>query len=178
MIWWGVKIGCDGMRQDVVNVVGGVPVFTIPRADVPAGTDRGFDSVLVSWGAAMDWQLQEQVKYVLDLSFGGSQMAVLMNQKSFDSLSAQDQQILMEVAAEAEKVNREEVYRTIPAAKEIWTKAGVTIYKPTAADQKLWFDKYAVIWQQYIDKNLANGTSEVTDVFDFWKAAVDKAHGS
>jgi TRAP-type C4-dicarboxylate transport system substrate-binding protein len=172
----GVKIGCDGMRQDVVSSIGGVPVFTIPPnmyQQIQTGVVSG---VLVAWGAALDWQLQEQVNYVLDFSFGGAQMPVFMNMNVWNKLSPQDQQIVTQVAAEAEQVNRDFVTKQIPEARQKFADAGVTIIEPTAQEKQLWMDKYAVIWDQYISKNKAAGSTQIQSIFNDWKAAVDKAH--
>jgi len=171
-----LKIGCDGMRQEVTKTLGGVPVFTIPPQMYQQLQTSLCDGVLVAWGAAMDWQLQEQTKYAMDWSFGGSQMPILMNEKSFNKLSSADQKVFMEVAAKAEAVNRDEVYKAIPASKEKFAAAGVKIYTLTAAEKQQWLDKYAVVWQNYIDKNKAAGVKDIQSIFNDWKTAVDNAH--
>ncbi|MBN1191848.1 MAG: TRAP transporter substrate-binding protein DctP [Dehalococcoidales bacterium] len=171
-----LKIGCDGMRQEVTNTLGGVPVFTIPPNMYQQLQTNLCDGVLVAWGAALDWQLQEQVKYAFEWSFGGSQMPIFMNEKSFNKLSPEDQKVFMEIAAEAEAVNRDEVYKVIPQSKEKFAAAGVEIYSPTPEEKKLWLDKYAVIWQKYIDDNKAAGVTDIESIFNDWKTAVDEAH--
>ncbi len=169
----GAKIGCDGMRQEVTTTLGGVPVFTIPPQMYQQLQTNLVDGVLVSWGAAMDWQLQEQVKYALDWSFGGSQMPVFMNQKSFDKMTSADQKVFMEVAALAEGVNREEVYKVIPESKKKFAAAGVQIITPTDQEKKQWMDKYAVVWQNYINKNKSAGVKDIESIFNDWKSAVE-----
>jgi TRAP-type transport system periplasmic protein len=170
----GKKIGCDGMRQEVVLTCGGTPVFTIPPQMYQQIQNGVCDSVLVSWGAAMDWQLQEQIKYVLDFSFGGSQMAVMMNEKSYNKMDTATKAMFDEVCTASENINRQEVDKSIKLAKEKWAKAGVTVYKPTADEQKLWLDRYAIIWQKYLDTNKAIPAAK--DIFNDLKMAVDNAH--
>ncbi len=171
-----LKIGCDGMRQEVTKTLGGVPVFTIPPQMYQQLQTNLCDGVLVSWGAAMDWQLQEQVKYVLDWSFGGSQMPIFMNEKSFNKMSSQDQKLFLEIAAEAEAINREEVYKGIPMSKKVFADAGVQVITPTAQEKQLFLDKYAIVWKNYIDNNKAAGVDEIESIFNDWKTAVDNAH--
>jgi TRAP-type transport system periplasmic protein len=171
-----LKIGCDGMRQEVTQTLGGVPVFTIPPQMYQQLQTNLCDGVLVAWGAAQDWQLQEQVKFAMDWSFGGSQMPIFMNEKSFNKMSSADQKVFMEVAALAEGVNRDEVYKVIPQAKQKFAAAGVQIYTLTDAEKKQWLDKYAIIWQTYIDKNKAAGVKDIQSIFNDWKTAVDNAH--
>jgi TRAP-type transport system periplasmic protein len=168
----GLKIGCDGMRQDVTMTLGGVPVFTIPPQMYQQLQTNLCDGVLVAWGAAMDWQLQEQVKYALDFSFGGSQMPIFMNEKSFNKMSSADQKVFMEVAAQAESVNRDEVYKAIPVSKAKFAGAGVQIYTLTDEQKKLWMDKYATIWQNYLDSNKSAGVKDIQSIFNDWKTAV------
>lgn len=169
----GVKIGCDGMRQEAVTDIGGVPVFTIPPnmyQQVQTGVVKG---ILVAWGAALDWQLQEQVNYVLDFSFGGSQMPVFITTDAWNKLSPQDQQIVTQVAAEAEQKNRDFVEQQIPEARQKWADAGVQIIKPTADQQQLWTDQFSKVWDNYIAKNKAAGVTDIQAIFDYWKNAVE-----
>jgi TRAP-type C4-dicarboxylate transport system substrate-binding protein len=167
----GLKIGCDGMRQEVTSTLGGVPVFTIPPQMYQQLQTNLCDGVLVAWGAAMDWQLQEQVKYALDWSFGGSQMPIFMNEKSFNKMTKQDQQVFLEIATKAGAVNRDEVYRVIPESKQKFAAAGVQIYTLTDAQKKLWMDKYAIVWQQYLNTN--KGVKDIQSIFNDWKNAVE-----
>jgi TRAP-type transport system periplasmic protein len=171
----GVKVGCDGLRQDTVTRVGGVPVFTIPPQMYQQIQTGVIASTLVAWGAALDWQLQEQTNYVLDLTFGGSQLPALLNQSVWDKISPSDQQIVTQVAAEAEQVNRDFVTKQIPQARQKWADAKVSITKPTADQKKLWTDKFNIIWTEYIDRNKAKGVTDIQSIFNDWKAAVDKA---
>ncbi len=166
-----VKIGCDGMRQDVVKTIGGVPVFTIPPQMYQQLQTNVVSGVLASWGAALDWQLQEQVNYILDFSFGGSQMAVIMNEASYNKMSAADKKIFDEVCMAAEAVNRQFVAKQIIEAKDKFAKAGVQIYQPTDAEKAAWMDKYKTVWQTYLDNN--KGYSDAQDVFNHWKKAVE-----
>ena len=101
----GVKVGATGMAQDVVTACGGVPVFMIPP-DMYQDLQTGVVSdALVAWGAAMDWQLQEQTKWVLDITFGGGEMSGVMNAQTWNKISPQDQQILTQVGSETEQVD-------------------------------------------------------------------------
>jgi TRAP-type C4-dicarboxylate transport system substrate-binding protein len=166
-----VKVGCDGMRQEVVKTIGGVPVFTIPPQMYQQLQTNVVTGVLAAWGAALDWQLQEQVQYVLDFSFGGSQLAVLMNEDSYNKMSAADKKIFDAVCVAAEGVNRDFVDKQIIEARDKFAKAGVQIYKPTDAEKAAWMDKYKVVWQAYLDRN--KDYPDAQAIFDYWKKAVE-----
>jgi TRAP-type transport system periplasmic protein len=167
----GVKVGVDGMRQQTAQSVSAVPVFTIPPQMYQQLQNGVVDSVMVAWGAALDWQLFEQTKWVLDWSFGGAQMPVFMSEAAFNKISAADQKILMDVAAEAEQKNREFVDAQIPQARAKWAAAGVTIYAPNDSEKKLWMDKYQTVWDTYLSKNKAAGAKDMDSIFNDWKNA-------
>jgi TRAP-type C4-dicarboxylate transport system substrate-binding protein len=165
----GVKVGVDGMRQETTTTIGGVPVFTIPPQMYQQIQTGVVDSVEVAWGAALDWQLQEQVKYVLDWSFGGSQLPVFMSESAWNKISSQDQKIVMDVAALAEQQNRDFIQGQIPQARAKWATAGVTIYQPNAAEQQLWLQKYQQVWDSYLTRN--KGVKDIQSIFNDWKTA-------
>jgi TRAP-type C4-dicarboxylate transport system substrate-binding protein len=77
----------------------------------------------------------------------------------------------MEVAAQAEAVNRDEVYKAIPASKDKFSKAGVKIYTLTDQEKQQWMDKFAIVWQNYKDTNKA--AKDINSIFNDWKAAVE-----
>ena len=167
----GKKVGCDGYRQDLVEYLKGAPVHTIPPFMYEQLQTGVVDITSVAWGAAMDWQLQELVDYAIDMGWGGGQLPLLMNEASWDKISKKDQDIIMEVAAEAEEVNREEVYKVIPEAHQIWADAGVEIIDPTAEELAAWQAAFAVIWDEYLEMN--EDVKDIDKIFDYWMDAVD-----
>jgi TRAP-type C4-dicarboxylate transport system substrate-binding protein len=171
----GVKVGADGLRQDTVDRIGGVPVFTIPPQMYQQIQTGVISATLVAWGAALDWQLQEQVNSVLDLSFGGSQLPVVMNKSVWDKISSSDQKLIMDIAMEAEQVNRDFVDKQIPEARQKWVDAGVNVIKPTAAEKAEWTAKFQIVWDEYINKNKKAGVKDIDAIFNYWKDAVEKA---
>jgi TRAP-type C4-dicarboxylate transport system substrate-binding protein len=170
-----VKVGADGLRQDTVDRIGGVPVFTIPPQMYQQMQTGVISATLVAWGAALDWQLQELTTSVLDLSFGGSQLPVVLNKSTWDKMSSQDQKLIMDIAAEAEQVNRDFVDKQIPEARAKWASTGVTIIQPTAEEKALWTAKFKVVWDEYISKNKAAGVKDIENIFNYWKNAVEKS---
>jgi TRAP-type C4-dicarboxylate transport system substrate-binding protein len=92
----------------------------------------------------------------------------------WNKISAQDQQIMMEVAAEAEQVNRDFVTGQIPEAKQLWKDTGIPIITPTAEELAQWEDAFAVIWDEY--KNEINkGVPDIDKILDYWKGAIEQA---
>jgi TRAP-type C4-dicarboxylate transport system substrate-binding protein len=167
----GKKVGADGYREDLVEYLQGAPVHTIPPMMYEQLQTGVLDLTTVAWGAAMDWQLQELVDYAIDLSWGGGQLPVLLNESVWDQISSKDQDIIMEVAAEAEAVNREEVYKVIPQAQQIWRDAGVEIITPTDAEMAQWIEAFSVIWDEYLEMN--KDAKDIDKILQAWKDAIE-----
>jgi TRAP-type C4-dicarboxylate transport system substrate-binding protein len=168
----GQKVGADGYREDLVEYLQGAPVHTIPPMMYEQLQTGVLDLTTVAWGAAMDWQLQELVDYAIDISWGAGQLPVLMNESVWDQISSKDQDIIMEVAAEAEAVNREEVYKVIPQAQQIWRDAGVEIITPTDAEMAEWVAAFSVIWDEYLEMN--KDAKDIDKILQAWKDAIEK----
>ena len=166
----GKKVGADGYRQDLVEQLNGAPVFTIPPMMYEQLQTGVLDLTTVAWGAAMDWQLQELVDYAVNISWGAGQLPLLLNESVWDQISSSDQKIIMEVAAEAEQVNREEVYKVIPQAQQIWADAGVEIITPTAAEMAQWEEAFALIWDEYLEMN--KDVKDIDKILQDWKDAI------
>jgi len=167
----GKKVGSDGYRQDFVEQLQGAPVFTIPPMMYEQLQTGVLDLTTVAWGAAMDWQLQELVDYAIDISWGAGQLPLLLNESVWDKISSSDQKIIMEVAAEAEQVNREEVYKVIPQAQQIWKDAGVEIITPTDAEMAKWVEAFSVIWDEYLEIN--KDVKDIDKILQDWKDAIE-----
>jgi TRAP-type C4-dicarboxylate transport system substrate-binding protein len=132
------------------------------------------DLTTVAWGAAMDWQLQELVNYAINISWGAGQLPLLLNKSVWDKLSSKDQDLIMEVAAEAEAVNREEVYKVIPESQQLFADAGVEIIEPTAAEMAQWEEAFSVIWDEYLEIN--KDVKDIDKILQYWKDAINKTH--
>jgi TRAP-type C4-dicarboxylate transport system substrate-binding protein len=174
----GKKIGASGLLQDVIIASGGTPVAMIPPEMYQNIQTGVVTDTLVAWGAALDWQLQELVKYVLDMSFGGGQLPTVMNENTWNKISPQDQQIVTAVAAEAEQVNRDFVTKQIPEARQKWTDAGIPIIKPTADQKAQWIEKFSAIWDKYIATNKADGVTDIDAIFNEWKTAAEASQAA
>jgi TRAP-type C4-dicarboxylate transport system substrate-binding protein len=167
----GTKVGCTGMAQDTIKALNGVPVFTVPPEMYQQMQTGVIDSATVAWGVALEWQLQEQVKNVMDFSFGGGQLPVFVTETAWGKISPEDQQIMMNVAAQAEQANREYNQNQKQEAQAKWGSIGIPVYNPTPEEEKLWMDKFSIIWDQYLNTNKSAGISDIDAIFNEWKTA-------
>jgi TRAP-type transport system periplasmic protein len=99
----GMKIGCNGIRLDFVNKLGGAGVTDVPPTmyeKIQTGvTEGGF--VCVS--AIHDFKLFEVAKYFLDVPCGASVFSEVINKNSWNKISPKDQKIMMDLAPEASR---------------------------------------------------------------------------
>jgi len=170
----GKKAGVDAYRQDLVQYLEGAPVFTIPPMMYEQLQTGVVDCIMVAWGASMDWQLQELVDYVYNLDFGGGQLPCVISMDVWNKISPQDQQIMIEVAAEAEQVNRDFVTGQIPKAKQLWKDTGIPIVAPTAEELTQWRAAFEVVWDEYTNE-INKGAPDIDKILDYWKGAIEKA---
>lgn len=166
----GLKVGADAYRQDLVEHLNGAPVFTIPPMMYEQLQTGVIDVTTVAWGAALDWQLQELVDYALDYSMGGGQLPLVVRTEVWDKISSKDQDIIMEVAAEAEQKNRDFVTGQIPEARQLWADTGIDIIEPTDAEKALWDEAFEAIWDEYLEIN--KDVKDIDKIFAAWKDAI------
>jgi TRAP-type C4-dicarboxylate transport system substrate-binding protein len=169
----GKKAGVDAYRQDLVQYLEGAPVFTIPPMMYEQLQTGVVDCIMVAWGASMDWQLQELVDYTYNLDFGGGQLPCVINTSVWDKISPADQQIIIEVAAEAEQVNRDFVTGQVPQAKQLWKDTGIPIIVPTAEELAQWSEAFEVVWDEYANE-INKGAPDIDKILDYWKGAIEK----
>ena len=170
----GKKVGADAYRQDLVENLGGAPVFTIPPFMYEQLQTGVIDVTTVAWMAAADWQLQEQVDWVYDLSFGGGQLPCVITTDAWNKISPADQQIVMEAAADAEQVNRDTLATQRPEARQLWKDTGIPTITPTAEELALWEEAFSVIWDEYLEMN--KDVSDIEEIFNHWKGAIQDAN--
>jgi TRAP-type C4-dicarboxylate transport system substrate-binding protein len=170
----GLKVGCDAYRQDLVEYLDGAPVYTIPPMMYEQLQTGVIDITTVAWGASQDWSLHELVDYVYDITFGGGQLPCVMNMSVWDKISKKDQDIIMEVAAEAEQKNRDFITAQIPDARQLFADTGIPIITPTAEEEALWEEAFEVIWDEYLEIN--KDVKDIDKILDYWKDAIEEAN--
>jgi TRAP-type C4-dicarboxylate transport system substrate-binding protein len=98
----------------------------------------------------------------------------VINMDVWNKISAQDQQIMLEVAAEAEQVNRDFITDQVPAAKQLWQDTGIPILTPTTAELSQWQDAFSVVWGEYTNE-INKGVPDIQAILKYWESAIEKA---
>jgi TRAP-type transport system periplasmic protein len=170
----GMKVGSSGIRLDFINKIGGAGVTDVPPTcyeKMQTGvTDAGFAAI----SAVHDFKIYEVSKYVLDLPFGAGGMVQLINKKTWDKISPQDQKIMMDLAPQASSISSKTIGDLNAASwKEV---EGMGKRSTVNKDEKaLWDKEFQALWEQYIKEAETAGFKDARDLFNWWKSQSDKA---
>lgn len=133
---------------DAYKALGATPV-TIPWGEVPMALKTGVvDGADLPTGIITQ-QKMYVVKYVSLTGIQSVASFYTMNLKTFQSLSAADQKVLLEAAAEAAKLNREIIYQQDEDALKELPKHNIAINK---VDQNLFRKITDTVYKKYEEK--------------------------
>jgi len=93
-------------------------------------------------------KMYEVTKYYLALPFRNFVLPLYMNAKKYDSLTPNQQKVLLEAAEEAKAFNRKDAVEFVNRALETTKKAGVTIVFPTPDEYAQWASIREKVWQE------------------------------
>jgi C4-dicarboxylate-binding protein DctP len=151
-----------------VKAFGGVPV-SIPASDMFSALQYGtVDGV---WTALVSFQtrkLYEVQKYLTIFEMGPNFHPAIMNQKFFQKLPKDLQNIVMESALEVQKWGRQQVEKDEKEATEKLQKA-MKVHLQTPAEIKLFRDKLKFQTQDFIKHTGAEGENLVQMVYQMKK---------
>jgi TRAP-type C4-dicarboxylate transport system substrate-binding protein len=145
----GMKIRTAPLYRAFVESLGAVNVVQSP-SDVYTSLERGVvDGTGYTVLGFRDFNWDKFTKYRIDPGFFQTDVLISMNKDSWDKLSPEAQQVLLDVAKSYEK----ESYEAVKAATEAEDKAlkdgGMEIIELTgAAKDKYLADAYTVTWER------------------------------
>jgi len=110
----------------LLESIGAIPVNLLP-AELYESLQKGtIDCTPYSLATAVSLKLQEVAKYVTFLNIGSpGGWPIFFNQKAWDSLSAEDKKLIMEVSAEASKLELQKFAEADAEARKVMKAAGV-----------------------------------------------------
>jgi TRAP-type C4-dicarboxylate transport system substrate-binding protein len=169
----GVKVGSNGIRMELMEKLGAVPVTDIPPTAYEKLQTGVTQASFVAISAFHDFQLFEVSDYVLDVPFGGGGHPIVINKDTWNKISPQDQQIMKELAIEGAKIS----HTTLADLNTLsWKEAvdkGMRV-SATKEERKLWENAFKKLWEDWIAQNEASGVKDARDILYFWKSAADK----
>ena len=172
----GMKIGSNGVRQELAERLGAAPVTDIPPLAYEKLQTGVTEGTFAAISAAHDFQLHEVTDYACDLPFGGGGMPFVINKDTWNKISPQDQQIMMDMAPESALVAHKALAELNTLSWQEMDDYGMRV-TPTAEEAALWDAEMSVLWEEYIARNEAAGISNAREIFDWWKGEADKAWG-
>jgi TRAP-type C4-dicarboxylate transport system substrate-binding protein len=170
----GLKVGSNAIRMELVSRIGAAAVDDIPPLAYEKLMTGVTDASFVAISAWHDFKLYEVTNYVLDLPFGGGGHPIVINKATWNKISPQDQQIMKELAPEGARRSHQAL---ADLNKKSWIEAADKGMKVTLTEKekKLWEDEFKTQSEKWITEREALGIKDMRDIFNFWKAAVDKA---
>src|SRR4030043_105954 len=170
----GLKVGSSAIRMELVGRIGAAPVEDIPPLAYEQLMTGVTDATFVAISAWHDFKLYEVTNYVLDVPFGGSGHPIVINKATWNKISPQDQQIMKELAVEGMRRSHQAL---ADLNRKSWIEAAEKGMKVTPNDKerRLWEDEFKIQSEKWIADREALGIKDMRDIFNFWKAAVDKA---
>lgn len=140
--WKGLKIRASATSaQDQIIRCGG-DSFYMPGSELYSGLEKGvIDGVISSIDWFLQFNLQEQVKYLYMVPFGIQFYFGVVNLDAFKSLPADVQKIVMDEARKIEPILIEEANKVNSNGAEAFKKAGVKVVYPNKKELDKWREK-------------------------------------
>lgn len=132
----GRKIRASGTYHDLVQELGG-SVVTLPASEIYSSLERGVvDGAAWPVFGAMDYKWYEVANYMTRPTFGVTNLSLFMNLDTWNDLSEEQQNLVMEVAMELELEGREHFEELWAAEDQAMQDAGleVTQFGPEVAE--------------------------------------------
>jgi TRAP-type C4-dicarboxylate transport system substrate-binding protein len=167
----GLKIGGSGAKMDMVTAAGGAKVQMIPP-ESQQNLEKGVvDAGFLTMAQVKDYKLYEICDYFYLQDFGGGNYIIMMNQDFWNSMSSQDQQILMDTWRDANVVSGQSSMDNVQAGITAAKDAGKQVVKPTAAETAAWQEAAGVAVESWKSDAKALGMSDdlLSTVLAKWK---------
>jgi TRAP-type C4-dicarboxylate transport system substrate-binding protein len=162
----GMKLASSDVLADLIKEIGATPV-SIPGADRYLAIDRGMvDGTEIVWGGVLAFQLFDVCKtFTENVGFGQPCSVVIMNQKTWDSLPSDIQDIFDSLNKPTSLAMLKGYATEGDTAREATRNAGRTIYSPTTDEYKLWTEAFSPMRDKWVQEREAEGLpgKEVAD---------------
>lgn len=105
-----------------------------------------------SYSLLWDSSHHEVLDYVTEINYNYSADAVVINKDTFNELSDEHQQILIEAGEETTKWQRDVANAAEEEAKQNFIDFGLEIYEPDDDEMQIWRQESEIVWQEHIDE--------------------------
>ncbi|WP_247747320.1 TRAP transporter substrate-binding protein [Alkalihalobacillus sp. BA299] len=131
----------------------GATATPITWVEVYSALEQGVVDGLVQqphW--AVTANLHEVIRYVTETGGIHALHIAFMNKETFDGLTEEQQQIVLDAASAAQEYNFEQAPEFADELKQEMIDEGVEFYTPTEEEQQLWVETSVKIWDQFAEE--------------------------
>lgn len=141
----------DSASLEIVRAYGITPI-PLGLTDVLAGLQTGIiDTVATSPIGAIALQWHTQVKYITDIPLIYVYALMIIDQKTFNKLSAADQAVVREVMTQKFKAIDQQNRKDNIAALKALENQGIKLSQPSSAEVMLWKSKAEIARKRLLD---------------------------
>jgi TRAP-type C4-dicarboxylate transport system substrate-binding protein len=149
----------------MLEEIGATPVG-MPPTEIYESVERGvIDGNIMPWGPVGAFKLEEVLKYHLDAAINPVAMYMIFNQRKFDALPEDIQQVIDEVSNEVfsnwPRWWQETDAAAIKAAKE----AGNTIIPMSDEDREAWRQRLQPVIENYLENDADMPVEDATAIY-------------
>lgn len=143
-----VRVAASKPQEALLSKVGAT-VISMPATEVYMAIQQGVAQGVITtptYAAPARWG--EVLKTMTRISWGMGGYGVAINQRSWEKMSAQQQEGFMKAVKEAAEWNRSQSVDNIRAQEKALQDGGVKIFDPTPEQLQTWRDLAKPIWEQ------------------------------
>lgn len=170
----GVKVRCAGITSDIMALLGATPVG-MPSPDTYEAMQKGVvDANVIPSQGLEAFKLGELAKYEYRWNLSITPMVLVMNQKRWDALSADLQQIVLQVCEEAKVLEPKIWEATQEPGRDFGRKFGMEFYTLTPEIEAWLEEKSQPLFDAYLaDMDKRGMGAEAREFLAFLRERVD-----
>ena len=173
----GVRVrGEGGVKTQILDTAGATAV-TVSYGEMYTALDTGvIEATMTVYQTAADFSFEDFIRYVVELDAASTNIMLIMNENSYQSLPRKTQKIIDEAGENSINALLGSLEARTKQGKDALIAAGATIYVPTAAEKQLWRDAFLPVWDAWLAKTEGAGLPG-EDLLGAYGEAVEKNGG-
>lgn len=170
----GMKMKVPSVARTRMSDIGAVPVTISSTELYMAMNKKTVDGYVAPWETVEQFMLDEVSEYCMEPGFGSVVHDLSINQETWDSLPADIQQLMTDMADLGVQLFGEELDRAAQSGKDYAIGKGMTIGTWSAADIETLSKAWAPVWDQWIADGNSKGEQAQEAIEVFYQALLDE----
>jgi TRAP-type C4-dicarboxylate transport system substrate-binding protein len=171
----GMKIGAGGMMAELVKRQGGGQVGIVPPKSYMSLKTGVVDGMFMAWSAMGVYKLWEIASYVNEITVGRISLPVLMNKKTWNSLSPDLQNLMMELIPKQLEKGVNDLYGNVEKQKKAMIANGAKVFVPKGNDYKAWTDAFEPLEAEWLTRRKSDGYPVAEKILARYKELAEAA---